>query len=125
MKWMEMRLSTLTQRSEVKAAEDRHDLAVPVAVTAVLAALVLAFGGHWLAALAAAAAGGFVFVSTAVELRALGDPDATEEFYRLADPRRPLELPEIAEPDADGLPAGDRIDTIHARGDADDVHSGG
>jgi len=89
-----MRLSTLTQRSEVKAAEERHELAGGIAVAAVVVALVLAFGGHWLLALGVAAAGGFVFLNTASELRSLGDPRATEEFYRLADPRRPLELPD-------------------------------
>lgn len=89
-----MRLSTLTQRSEVKAAEERHELAGPIAVAALIVALVLAFGGHWLLALGVAAAGGFVFLNTAFELRSLGDPKSTEEFYRLADPRRPLELPD-------------------------------
>lgn len=90
-----MRLSTLAQRSEIKAAEDRHEIAGPIAVIALVVALVLAFGGHWLLALGVAAAGGFVFLNTAFELRSLGDPDAAEEFYRLADPRTPL----------DGVPA--------------------
>lgn len=89
-----MRLSTLTQRSEIKAAEDRHDIAGPIAVIALVAALVLAFGGHWLLALGVAAAGGFVFLSTAFELRSLGDPRSAEAFYRLADPRSALPLPD-------------------------------
>lgn len=89
-----MRLSTLTQRSELKAAEERHELASGIAVIAVVVALVLAFGGHWLLALGVAAAGSFVFLNTAFELRSLGDPRSTEEFYRLADPRHPLELPD-------------------------------
>lgn len=89
-----MRLSTLTQRSEINAAEERHDIAVPIAVAALIVALVLAFGGHWLVALGVAAAGGFAFLNTALELRSLGDPRATEAFYRLADPSRPLELPD-------------------------------
>jgi hypothetical protein len=97
-----MRLSTLTQRSEIKAAEDRHDIAVPIAVIAVIAAVVLAFGGHWLVALAVAAAGGFVFLNTAAELRSLGDPESAEAFYRLADPRRPLELSDAATPGTEG-----------------------
>lgn len=58
-----------------------------------IAAVVLAFGGHWAVALAVAAAGGFVFFNTAFELRSLGDPRSTEQFHRLADPRTPLELP--------------------------------
>ena len=53
----------------------------------------LALGGHWIAALGFAAAGGFLFVSTAMEVRAAGDPDAAEAFYRLADPRTPLDQP--------------------------------
>lgn len=88
-----MRLSTLTQRSEVKAAEERHEMAGPLAVIALIVAAALALGGHWIAALGFAAAGAFAYFSTAAELRALGDPRATEEFYRLADPRRPLDLP--------------------------------
>ncbi|HEU4558871.1 MAG TPA: hypothetical protein VFS20_13515 [Longimicrobium sp.] len=86
-----MRLSTLTQRSEVRAAEERHELAGPLAVIALIVAVVLALGGHWLAALGVAAAGGLAFLSTAVELRALGDPESSEAFYRLADPRIPLD----------------------------------
>ncbi|HET7229356.1 MAG TPA: hypothetical protein VFJ16_05105 [Longimicrobium sp.] len=88
-----MRLSTPTQRSEIKAAEDRRDIAVPASVIALIMAVVLAIGGHWLVALAVAAAGGFVFLNTAAELRSLGDPASAEAFYRLADPRRPLDLP--------------------------------
>ena len=91
-----MRLSTLTQRSEIKAAEERHELAGPIAVIALIAALVLAFGGHWLLALGVAAAGGFAFLNTAFELRSLGDPRSAEAFYRLADPRSPLPLPECS-----------------------------
>jgi hypothetical protein len=87
-----MRLSTLTQRSELKAAEDRHEMAGPLAVFALIVAAALALGAHWLAALGFAAAGGFVFLGTAMEVRAAGDPDAAEAFYRLADPRTPLEL---------------------------------
>ncbi|HEX9938022.1 MAG TPA: hypothetical protein VGB15_12900 [Longimicrobium sp.] len=93
-----MRLSTLTQRSELKAAEDRHEMAGPLAVIALIVAAALALGGHWIAALGFAATGGFLFVSTAMEVRAAGDPDATEAFYRLADPRTPLELPAAAPP---------------------------
>jgi small neutral amino acid transporter SnatA (MarC family) len=88
-----MRLSTLTQRSEVKAAEERRELAVPIAVIAAIVALVLAFGGHWLLALGVAAAGGLALFNTTMELRSLGNPESSEAFYRLADPRRPLELP--------------------------------
>jgi hypothetical protein len=93
-----MRLSALTQRSEVRAAEDRHEMAGPLAVFALIVAAALALGGHGIAALGFAAAGGFVFVSTAMEVRAAGDPDAAEAFYRLADPRTPLELPAEASP---------------------------
>lgn len=93
-----MKLSTLTQRTELRDAEQRHDIAAPAAVVAVVLAIVLMFGGHSMVALAALAAGGFVYWSTAAEVRAEGDPDAMEEFYRLADPNRPLELPQPAPP---------------------------
>jgi hypothetical protein len=104
---MEMRLSTLTQRSEIKATEQRLDIATPIAVIALVAAVALAFGGHWLAGLAVAAAGGVVFLNTAIELRALGDPRSTEAFYRLADPRQPLDLPDARPGDAPGAPRGE------------------
>lgn len=95
-----MKLSTLTQRTELREAEQRHDIAAPISVAAAVVALVLAFGGYWIAALAAVAVGGFVFLSTATEVRAAGDPEATEEFYRLADPNRPLEIAREAEGDS-------------------------
>jgi hypothetical protein len=88
----------LVQQAEVRAAEDRHDLARPAAVIALIVAAALALGGHWLVELAVAAAGAFAFLNTALELRSLGDPHATEAFYRLADPRQPLELPGDAAP---------------------------
>lgn len=110
-----MRLSTLTQRSELRAAEDRHELAGPIAVVALLAALILAFGGHWVAVLAAAAVGGFVLASTALEVRAVGDPCSSEEFYRLADPRQPLELPAGAVSHAAGTPGSGGVEAIGGR----------
>ena len=105
-----MRLSTLTQRSEVRAAEDRQEMAGPLAVIALIVAVVLAVGGHWLAALGFAAAAAWVFFTTAFEVRALGDPQSTEAFYRLADPRHPLELPEPPSQDSTPLDAGERAD---------------
>jgi len=98
-----MRLSTLTQRTELRTAEERHDLAGHVAAIAVLAALVLAFGGQWLWALGALAAGGLVFAGTALEVHAAGDPRSTEAFYRLADPRTPLELSAASSPGGPGV----------------------
>ncbi|HSU14434.1 hypothetical protein [Longimicrobium sp.] len=95
-----MRLSTLTQRTELREAEQRHDIVVPVAIVALIAALVLAFGGHWIVALCALAAGGFVFFNTAAGVRAVGDPDSAEKFYQLANPHRPLELPQPEPADA-------------------------
>jgi len=88
-----MRLSTLTQRSELRAAEDRHGLAGPIAVIALLAAAVLACLGLWPFGLGVAAVGGFLFAGTRFEMHQVGDPASSETFYRLADPRQPLELP--------------------------------
>ena len=102
-----MRLSTLTQRSELKAAEERHEIAQPIAVIALIVAVVLTLGGYWIAGLGVAAAGALAFLNTAVELRAVGDPRSTEAFYRLADPREPLELPDAASLETPGTPAGD------------------
>lgn len=102
-----MRLSTLTQRSELKAAEERHDIAQPLAVIALIVAVVLALGGNWIVGLGVAAAGALAFFSTAVELRMVGDPRSTEAFYRLADPRQPLELPDATSQATPGTPAGD------------------
>jgi hypothetical protein len=68
-----MKLSTLTQRTELREAEQRHDIAASAAVVALVVAIVLMLGGHWMVALAALAAGGFVYWNTAAQVRAAGD----------------------------------------------------